>query len=103
MNQEFAGRLRTRLGLERWVEAGGAAGWRDEGELWADVTLAPERTLEGAEAERFRNRLKVRLRTADVDPTCRVRVDGRLYAVLAARRDPRTPDRMELLVEEQAA
>lgn len=103
MNREFAGRLRTRLALERWVEAGGTPGWRPDGELWGDVTLAPERPLEGAEAERFRTRLKVRLRPADVDATCRVTLDGRIYAVLAARRDPSVSDRMELLVEEQAA
>lgn len=99
MEREFAGRLRTRLMVERWAESG----WVDGGELWGDVALASERPLDDAEAERFRGRLKVRTRPADVDATCRVKLDGRAYAVLAARRDPQTPDRMELLVEERAA
>lgn len=103
MDGEFAGRLRTRLTLERWAETAGVGGWAAGGELWGDVALASERPLDDAEAERFRGRLKVRTRPADVDTTCRLRLDGRSYAVLAARRDPRTPDRMELLLEERAA
>lgn len=101
MAEEFAGRLRTRLGLERWADAGSGPGWQAAGELWAEVAPASDRIREDGGAEQYRGRLRVRLRPADVDESCRLLWEGRAYAVLATRRDPATPDRMELLIEER--
>ena len=102
MHEEFAGRLRSRLGLERWVEDD-APGWRADGELWAELAPATDRLKADGGTENYRGRLRVRLRPAAVDESCRLIWQGRPYQVLATRQDPATPDRMELLIEERAA
>lgn len=108
MVNELAGRLRARLTVERWVGvpdgAGGftGEGWRASGRVWAELAAAGHRNGVEAEARRARTRMKATLRPCSVDAACRLRWDGRLFQVLAVTRDPATPDRTGLLIEEAA-
>jgi head-tail adaptor len=105
----LAGRLRTRLGVERFTMfgadgAGGfEGGWTPAGSLWAEMVGAgDDARVEGDQRVR-RARWTVTARDGDIDPTCRLRWGTRAFAVLGVRHDPGTPDRMKLLVEEVAA
>ena len=105
----LAGRLRTRLGVERFtsVNADGAGGFEDgwvpSGYIWAEMVDAGEDAVSEAGATVRRGRWKVLARDGAVDLTCRLRWGARAFAVLSVARDPALPDRMRLLVEEVAA
>lgn len=104
--RELAGRMRARLTLERWAGvpdgAGGfeGEGWRLVRAIWADLSDLGEEQERAGEATRARRRLRAIVRPADIDSRCRLRWDGRIFAVLSARTDPATPDRMRLVIEE---
>lgn len=104
--REMAGRMRARLTLERWAGvpdgAGGfeGEGWRLVRAIWADLSDMGEDRDRAGEATRVRRRLRAIVRPADIDNRCRLRWDGRTFAVLSARTDPATPDRMKLVIEE---
>ncbi len=109
MTMGLAGRLRTRLAVERFslfgAEGAGGfeGGWTPAGALWAEMAEASEHaTTEGAQALR-RARWKVTARTGEVDRSCRLRWGARAFAVLSVTHDPALPDRMRLLVEEVTA
>lgn len=101
MGEEYAGRLRRRLAVERWAddEAGGA--WTDAGMIWGEVSALASRVAGDGGAERLRGRMRVRARDAGVDASCRLWIDGRSYAVLSARSE--APGRQELLIEERGS
>ncbi len=105
----LAGRLRTRLGVERFTASGAdgaggfAGGWTPAGSLWAEMVDAGEDVVSDGEARVRRARWTVTARAGEIDATCRLRWGARAFAVLGVRHDPGTPDRMRLLVEEVAA
>ncbi len=106
----FAGRLRTRLGVERFValSAGDGAGgfdggWHPSGSIWVEMTEAgDDARVEGDQRVRH-SRWKVLAREGAIDLTCRLRWGACAFAVLSVTRDPATPDRLRLLVEEVVA
>lgn len=103
----LAGRLRTRLGVERFSGAADGAGgfdggWQPNGSLWAELSEAGEDARIEGEARVRRARWKVLAREGAIDLTCRLRWGTRAFAVLSLTRDPATPDRLRLLVEEVA-
>ena len=108
MASGLAGRLRTRLRIERFDPqatdgAGGFTGnWTQAGAIWAEMAEAGEMAAtEGGQRAR-RTRFKVTSRAADFDLAYRLRLGERAFTVLSVTRDPMTPDRMRLLVEEIA-
>ena len=108
MADGFAGRLRTRLGVERFFGVGDGiggyeGGWTSAGQVWAELSEAGEEARIEGERRVRRARWKVLARAGEIDLTCRLRWGVRAFAVLSIVRDPATPDRMRLLVEEVAA
>lgn len=104
---ELAGRLRARLTVERWAGVGDGAGgfgegdgWEVRGKVWAELMAAPVAVGRDGEAVARRGRFRGVMRPGAVDATCRLRMGERLFQVLAVTRDPSTPDRMGLLLEE---
>ena len=108
MESELAGRLRARLTVERWVGVadgvGGfeGEGWKVSGRVWAELAAAGHRSGVEAETPVARTRLKATMRPYAVDSSCRLKWGERVFRVLAVTRDPATPDRMGLLMEEAA-
>lgn len=105
MDTGFAGRLRFRLGVERFVGgedgAGGFVGaWTPGLPVWADMNPAGDHLLVEADGRASRPRFHVELRAGDLDRMCRLRFGARAFAVLSVTKDPHTPDRMGVLVEE---
>ena len=108
MASGLTGRLRTRLGVERFTTVGadGAGGfdggWTAAGQVWAEMAESGEDARSEAAAKVRRGRWKVTAREGAIDTACRLRWGARAFAVLSVMRDPTTPDRMRLLVEEVA-
>ena len=105
MDDGFAGRLRFRLGVERFQGgddgAGGYVGeWQAAAPVWGDLTPEGEHLLVEGDARASRPRFRVETRAVGLDLTCRLRLGARAFAVLSVTNDPRTPDRQALLVEE---
>ncbi|MDT7934213.1 MAG: head-tail adaptor protein [Sphingomonadaceae bacterium] len=98
---ELTGRLRTRLGVERWRDLDEGGLWTADGELWAEMAAMPERTAPDGGAERRRPRFRLIARPGAIDETCRLIWAGRTLSVLTVRADPVTPDRIEILAEER--
>ena len=110
MTDEFTGRLREAVAIEHWHgdpdDLGGiAAAWVPLGFDWAAV-VPIERGFGDAvspvagEAKVARPRFRVTLRARDdVGLATRLRWRGHLLSVIRVEPDPRTPDRITLLVE----
>jgi head-tail adaptor len=98
---ELTGRLRTRLGVERWRDLDEGGLWAADGELWAEMAATPERIAADGGAERRRPRFRLTTRPCPIDETCRLTWAGRTLNVLTVRADPATPDRIEILAEER--
>ncbi len=113
MSEEFAGALREAVTIETWSgtpdDLGGmTANWLPAGADWA--ALVPiERGFGDAvnpvagegRVSRPRFRLTLRNRT-DIGLTSRFHWRGHLLTVIRLEPDPRTRDRMTLLVEQRA-
>lgn len=103
---DFAGALRERIAFERRAEPGGDAppgdAWRHDGAAWAAVTpLGPgARIIAGSLSARPRWRVTVRAR-GGLDLDSRILWRGRVLMIVAIEEDPRTPDRIDLITEEQ--
>ena len=110
MTAEFTGALREAVGVEHWVPArddsGDDAGaWTAVGPAWAalvpvDAGVTSLASVGERRVGRPRFRLTLRA-TPGIGMTSRFQWRGRLLAVLRAEPDPRTPDRMTLLVEDR--
>lgn len=110
MVAEFSGALREAVGVEQWTPArddsGDDAGaWTAAGPAWAalvpvDVGVTALPSIGERRVGRPRFRLTLRA-TPGVGVTSRFRWRDRVLAVLRVEPDPRTPDRMTLLVEDR--
>lgn len=109
MIAEFTGSLRESVAVEHWIAApddsGGDAGaWAFAGDAWAalvPVDLVATSSVVG-ERRVTRARLRLTLRAGSaVGLTSRFRWQGRILVVLRVEPDPRTPDRLTLLVEDR--
>jgi len=109
MTAEFTGSLRDSVGIEHWIAApddsGGDAGaWTSAGSAWAAVVPADLVGTSAVIGERrvTRARYRVTLRAGSgAGLTSRFRWRERILAVLRVEPDPRTPDRLTLLVEDR--
>lgn len=106
---EWAGALNQRLLLQHWQAARDAAGadvgqWADAGAVWAGVQpVAALAAGAAGDARQSGGRWRIWLRDgAGVGLNSRLGWRGRWLLVLALRRDPATPGRLELLAEERA-
>lgn len=108
MTAEFTGSLREALAVEHWTPApddsGGDGGeWTAAGYVWAalvpiDSSLTPVVGERRVSRPRFRLTMRA---VPDIGLTTRFRWQGRLLSVLRVEPDPRTPDRLTLLVEDR--
>jgi len=110
MADEFTGRLREAVAVETWSGAaddlgGITANWLPLGFDWAAVVpiergfgdaVSPVAGEGRVSRPRFRLTLRAR---GDVGLASRFRWRGHLLSVIRAEPDPRTPDRITLLVE----
>ncbi len=113
MTAEFTGSLRDRIAVEHWVSApddsGGDAGWwATAGPTWAALVPADLVGTSAVVGERrvTRSRYRLTLRAGSgagsgAGLTSRFRWRDRILAVLRVEPDPRTPDRLTLLVEDR--
>jgi SPP1 family predicted phage head-tail adaptor len=107
MADEFSGRLRERTELERASEARDDSGnaltqWQPQGAIWVALAPvdAPEMVVGAGIVSRPRYRVTLRAR-ADVGLDCRFRWRGKTLRILRIEPDPRAPDQLALIVEEQ--
>lgn len=108
MGQEFAGRLRARLDVERWTGVPDGAGgfearWTPSGAVWAEIATAGQRAATEGGQHFTHPRFRAVMREGDLDRSCRLRWGNRVLSVLNVSRDPKHPDRMQLLLEERNA
>lgn len=109
MIAEFTGSLRETVAVEHWVPAlddsGGDAGaWASADTAWAALVPTDVVATSSVVGERriTRPRFRLTLRSGvGAGLTSRFRWSGRLLAVLRVEPDPRTPDRLTLLVEDR--
>ena len=105
---EFIGSLRERVTVEHWQAAaddtGAAAGaWTAQASVWAaivpvDTSATPVVGEQRTQRPRFRLTLRQR---GGIDLVTRIRWQGRALTVLRIERDPRTPERLTILVEDR--
>ncbi len=92
-----AGKLRHRIGLERYQtggqdpETGWAlpAAWVEFGKAWAEVTPVSAKELIAAAAThvKYNTRIKIRYRS-DIDEKDRINFRGKLYNITGIQPDP---------------
>lgn len=104
---EFAGTLRERVTFERRSDdrdlQGGAHGaWRYDGTAWAAIAplAAGDERVADTLSALPRWRVTVRMRSG-VDVASRIVWRERYLRVRAVEQDPRTPEQMVLITEEQ--
>lgn len=107
MTGEFTGSLREAFAVEHWTSApdagGGDAGaWTAAGYAWGALVPADVGPTVVGERRVLRPRFRLTLRALPgVGLATRFRWRGRVLTVLRVDADPRTPDRMTLLVEDR--
>jgi head-tail adaptor len=108
MADEFGGRLRERVMLERAGDARDDSGnltaaWEPRGTLWIGLIPADTPTTITGESRVSRPRYRAMLRArGDIDLRHRLRWRGKTLRILRVEPDPRTPDQLTLLVEEHS-
>lgn len=110
MTAEFTGSLRDTVGVEHWIpapddSAGDAGAWTPAGNAWAALVptdLVAMSSVVVGERRITRSRFRLTLRAGSgAGLTSRFRWKDRILAVLRVEPDPRTPDRLTLLVEDR--
>jgi head-tail adaptor len=109
MIAEFTGSLRDSVAIEHWITApddsGGDAGsWLAAGTAWAALVPTDVIATSSIVGERriARSRYRLTIRTGSgAGLTSRFRWGDRILAVLRVEPDPRTRDRLTLLVEDR--
>jgi head-tail adaptor len=106
MKAGFAGALAQRIAIERRDEGadalGGAdGGWTPVASCWAAIAPGGAPEIVAADALSAMPRWSVTVRSGvDVLPGDRINWKGRMMAVRRIEADPRTPDRMTMMAEE---
>jgi SPP1 family predicted phage head-tail adaptor len=104
---EFAGALRERISFEQRSEerdllAGARSKWRYDGAVWAAVTPLGTGDAVIADSVSALPRWRVIIRRRDgIDLSSRIIWRGRYLNVRSVDQDPRQPEQMTLITEEQ--
>lgn len=106
MAAEFAGRLKTRLVLEKWSGEGNQAGgftvsWEPVAVIWAEMARAAQSSSSEADARVAKLRYRATIRARSLDLSNRVLWGDKVLSILSVNEDPAAPHRMELLLEER--
>lgn len=106
MKDEFAGRLKTRLSLERWTGESDQAGsfqvrWTPVATIWAEMVRATQSSSTEADSRVAKLKYRATIRAREIDLSNRIVWRSKVLSILSVNEDPSAPHKMELLLEER--